>query len=140
MAKLVLDNSIVTINGVNLSTYARSGEWTLSRPEYDVSGMGAPFVEWILGKPDVRASIVFMQDYAAGTVDATLWGVAQTDTPFAISWRIDNSAISTSNPEYQMTVLLPEYQPIAGGQDSATEVTASFLNAATTGLVRDVTP
>lgn len=140
MAKTILDNSIVTINGVNLSTYAHTAEWGLTRPSFDVSGMGAPYVEYILGKPDAQASITLWQDYAVGTVDATLFPLASTDTPFAISWRIENAAISTSNPEYQMTVLLPEYQPIAGGVSAPVEVTASFLNASTTGLVRDVTP
>jgi hypothetical protein len=140
LAKQILDNSIVTINGVNLSTYAHNGEWTLTRPSFDVSGMGAPYVEYILGKPDAQAAITLWQDYAAGTVDATLFPLASTDTPFAISWRIENAAISTSNPEYQMTVLLPEYQPVAGGTDAPAEVTATFLNASTTGLVRDVTP
>lgn len=140
MAKLILDNAIVTVNGVNLSSYCHNVEITSTRASFDVSGMQAPYVEYILGKPDAQITLTFWQDYAAGTVDATLYPLSTTDTPFAISVRIENSAISTSNPEYQMTALLPEYQPVAAGVDAPAETTCTFLNASTTGLVRDVTP
>lgn len=140
MAKLILDNSIVTINGVNLSTYCHNAEISHTRPSFDVSGMQAPYVEYVLGKPDAQWTLTFWQDYAAATVDATLFPLANTDTPFAISLRIENTAISTSNPEYQMSALLPEYQPVAAGVDAPAEATVTFLNGATTGLVRDVIP
>lgn len=140
MAKTIYDNAVVTVNGVNLSTYCHNVEITSTRPSYDVSGMGAPYVEYILGKPDAQITLTFWQDHAAGTVDATLFPLSSTDTPFAISIRVENAAISTSNPEFQMTCLLPEYQPMAGGVDAPAETTVTFLNGATTGLVRDVTP
>jgi hypothetical protein len=140
MAKLIYDNCVVTVNGVNLSTFAHNVEITHTRPSYDVSGMGAPYVEYVLGKPDAQFNITFWQDHAAASVDATLYPLANTDTPFAVSIRVENAAISTSNPEYQMTCLLPEYQPMAGGVDAPAETTVTFLNGATTGLVRDVTP
>lgn len=140
MAKHILDNSIVTVNGVNLSTYCHNVEISHTRGSHDVSGMGAPYVEYILSKPDAQITLTFWQDYAAGTVDATLYPLANTDTPFAVSIRVDNAAISTSNPEYQMTCLLPEYQPIAAGVDSPNETSVTFLNGSTTGLVRDVVP
>jgi hypothetical protein len=135
-----LDNSIVTINGVNLSTYAHALEITHTRPSFDVSGMGAPYVEYVLGKPDAQWSITYWQDYAVGTVDGTHFPLANTDTPFAISLRIENAAISTSNPEYQMSAILPEYQPVSGGTDAPAETSVTYLNGSSTGLVRDVTP
>jgi hypothetical protein len=140
MAKLILDNSIWTVNGVNLSTYLHNAEITHTRSSHDVSGMGAPYVEYVLGKPDAQWTMAMWQDYAVGTVDPTLYPLANTDTPFAISLRIENAAISTSNPEYQMTALLPEYQPVGAGVDAPAETTVTFLNGSSTGLVRDVTP
>ena len=140
MAKQILDNSIVTVNGVTLSSFAHNVEITHTRPSFDVSGMGAPYVEYVLGKPDAQWTITFWQDYAAASVDATHFPLANTDTPFAVAVRIENAAISTSNPEYQNSVLLPEYQPVAGGVDAPAETTVTYLNGSTTGLVRDVTP
>ena len=140
MGKTVYDNSVVTVNGVNLSQFCHNVEIGSTRPSYDVSGMGAPYVEYILGKPDAKITLTFWQDHAAGSVDATLFPLSLTDTSFALSIRVENAAISTSNPEFQMTCLLPEYQPMAGGTDAPAETTVTFLNASTTGLVRDVTP
>lgn len=140
MAKLIYDNCVVTVNGVNLSTYAHNVEISHTRGTHDVSGMGAPYVEYVLSKPDAQFTITFWQDHAAGTVDATLFPLASTDTPFAVSIRVENAAISTSNPEFQMTCLLPEYQPMAGGVDAPAETTVTFLNGSSTGLVRDVVP
>lgn len=140
MAKTIPDNSVVTVNGVNLSMYVSNIEITHTRPTFDVSGMGAPFVETILGKPDAQITLTLWNDYAVGTVDGTLYPLASTDTPFAVSIRVENAAISTSNPEFQMTCLLPEYQPMAGGVAAPAETTVTLVNASTTGLVRDVTP
>lgn len=140
MAKLILDNAVFTVNGVNLSTYTHNAEITHTRGTHDVSGMGAPFIEWVLSKPDAQWNMTLWQDYAVSTVDSTLYPLASTDTPFAISLRIENAAISTSNPEYQMSALLPEYQPVAAGVDAPAEVSVTFINGSTTGLVRDVTP
>lgn len=140
MARYVVNNAIVTVNGVNLSSRCHAVEISHTRPSYDVTAMQAPYVEYVLGRPDAQVTLTFWQDHTLGSVDATLFPLANTDTPFAISIRVDNSAISTSNPEYQMTALLPEYQPVAGGTDGPSETTCTFLNASSTGLVRDVTP
>ena len=54
--------------------------------------------------------------------------------------KVAAGAISATNPEYQMTGRIFTYNPVSGsmGEMSSTEVT--FKNAATTGLVRDITP
>lgn len=140
MGKLLMDNAVWTVNGVNLSTYLHAQEISHTRSSHDVSGMGAPYVEYVLGKPDAQWTMTMWQDYAAGTVDPTLYPLANTDTAFAISLRIENAAISTSNPEYQMTALLPEYQPVGSAVDAPAETSVTFLNGSSTGLVRDVTP
>lgn len=140
MAKHVLRDAQVVINAVDLSDHVSSVTVESTRPEVDVTAMGADFQEVILGIPAASIAVSFFNDYAAGEVDATLWPLSQSDTPFTVAVRATAAAISATNPEYQMTALQPNYQPIAGDIGSANTTEVNFVNASQTGLVRDVTP
>lgn len=140
MAKFVFRTAVVTVNSVDLSDHVSEVTIETERDEHDVTGMGATNKEKLLGLGDATITLSFWQDFAAGEVDATLWPLSSTDTPFAVAVKPTNAAISATNPEFQMTCLLPNYSPLAGsvGEPSATECT--FINASSTGLVRDTTP
>ena len=140
MAKHVLKDAQVVINAVDLSDHVSSVTIESARPEVDVTSMGADFMETIAGIPDATITVSFFNDYAAGEVDATLWPLASSDTPFTVAIRPTTAAISATNPEYQMSSLLFNYSPIAGDIGSANTTEVTFRNAAQTGLVRDVTP
>ncbi len=140
MAKFVLKNPVITVNAVDLSDHFSEVTIETEREEVDVTAFGATHKEMLAGLGDATITGSVFQDFAAGEVDATLWPLSTTDTPFTVAVKPTNAAISATNPEYQMSALLYAYSPIAGsvGEASATEVT--FRNASSTGLVRDVTP
>lgn len=140
MAKFVLKTAVVTINAVDLSDHFSEITIETERDEVDVTAFGAANKELLAGLGDATITGTAFQDFAAGELDATLWPLSTSDTPFTVAVKPTNAAISATNPEYQMSALLFTYSPIAGavGQASTTEVT--FRNASQAGLVRDVTP
>jgi hypothetical protein len=140
MAKLIYKNSFFSINAVDISDHVREFSTSVARPEIDATCMGDSYVVTLFGIPDVTWTVTFAQDFAAGETDATLNGLGLTDTPFAVAWRPVNAAISATNPEYQMTALMAGYNPAQGGIGDLAVVEITLRNAASTGMVRDVTP
>lgn len=140
MAKFVLRDAFVTVNGVDLSDHVSGVTITTSRPEVDVTSMGDDFQAFIGGIPDATVEVAFFQDFASGKVDATHWPLANSDTPFPVVVRPVNTAGSATNPTFVMSaLLLGDYNPIAGDVGSAATTTVTYRNAGTLGIVRHTT-
>jgi hypothetical protein len=140
MAKFVLKTPVVTINAVDLSDHISEVTIETTRDEVDVTAFGAANKETLAGLGDATITMQAFQDFAAGEIDATLWPLSTSDTPFTVAVKPTNAAISATNPEYQMSALLFSYSPIAGGVGEASTTEITFRNASQVGLVRDVTP
>lgn len=140
MAKFVLKTPVVTINAVDLSDHVRSATIETQRDEVDVTAFGAANKEILAGLGDATITLEVYQDFAAGEVDATIWPLSTSDTPFTVAIKPTNGAISATNPEYQLSCLNFSYSPIAGAVGEASMTELVFRNASQTGLVRDVTP
>ena len=84
MAKQILRDAYLSVNGVDLSdhvdTVALSEKW----PSVDVTGMGSLFMERLLGIGDASAAVTFFNDYSSGEVHDTLHPLARSNTPFPI--------------------------------------------------------
>lgn len=141
MAKFIIKNPVLSVNGVDLSDHASAATVHTERDVVDVTSFGAVNKEKLLGLGDATISIDFFQDFAAAEVDATLWPLSQTDTPFVVAIKPTTAAISATNPEYRLDgALLSNYDPIAGNVGEASTTSVEFINASQTGLVRDITP
>lgn len=140
MPKYVLKDGVARINSVDLSDHVRSFTTSKETPEVDVTSMGDDYQTFVRGIPDASMEVEFFQDHDAGEVDATLWPLSDTDTPFPVAIRPTSGAISASNPEFQMMALLYNYEPISGDVGSAVTTTVRFRNAGATGITRDTTP
>lgn len=140
MAKHVLRDARVEMNGVLLSDHVSSVTINTTSDEVEVTGMGAQQKEFTKGLGDGTMEFELFQDYAAGSVDATLWPLAIADTSFDVKVRVTSGAISATNPEYVMTGKLYEYSPISGSVADANTTTVTIRNASSAGITRDVTP
>lgn len=138
MAKTILTDAHITVGGVDLSDHASSVEITTEYEDQDVTGFGSALREHKLGLGDGSITINFFQDFAASSVDATLYPLAGSNTATAIVVKPTSGAVSATNPSYTMQGILANYSPLSGsvGEPSATEVT--FLNGDTSGIVRAV--
>jgi hypothetical protein len=141
MAKHVLTNAEVLVNAVDLSDHVSAVTIETTRPEVDVTAMGATYQEFIPGLGDATITISFFQDFASGEVHQTLQPLSTTSTPFNLWIKPDKAAaISATNPQIQTSVLLYTYNPLAATVGEANTFDATFRNASQTGIVYDTTP
>ena len=136
MAKLTLKNPVIMVNLVDLSDHFSEVSIETSRDEVDVTAFGAVNKEMVAGLGDATITGTVFQDYAATKVDATLWPLSTSDTPFTVTVKPTSAVTSATNPVYSMSCLLFTYNPVSGsvGEAATTEVT--FRNASQAGLTR----
>lgn len=141
MATHYVNPGSVLVNGVNLTDHCYSCVIETNADELDATTFQSPYKITKPGVPDASITLGMYQDFAAGSVDATVAPLVGSSTPVAVSVKVAAGAIAATNPEYQLAAALCfTYNAVNGsmGEMSSTEVT--FKNAGTTGLVRDVTP
>jgi len=135
MAKHVLKNADVVIDSVNLSDHISSVTLETSRPEVDVTAMGNSHQQFAAGLGDATITLEVFQDYAAASVDTTLWPKSNSDTAFNVVVKPTSNVVSATNPSFTMSSLLYEYSPLAGSVGDANTTTVTFRNAGT-GITR----
>lgn len=125
MAKLVLRDCFIEVNGVNFSSHVASVTINLSKDEIDTTNFGGDGRERAHGLKDDSFELTFQQDYAAASVDDTLYPLWDQEEEFVVKVRPRSTATSVNNPEYSATCILLEYTPLAGdvGDLSTTDVT-----------------
>lgn len=139
MAKLAGDNISVTINAVDLSDHVRSVNIASEHDLVDTTGMGASNKSYVASIGDGSIEVEFLNDYAASSVDATLWPLHANKTVFSMTVKPVSAATSTTNPAYSMTAILPSYNPISGGIGDALTTTVTFQNNHQSGITRATT-
>jgi hypothetical protein len=128
---MVLTTAFVSINSVNLSAYVKSVSVSYKSEMQDDTAMGDTARSRIGSLKDYSLSIEFFQDYAAGAVDATLFGIVGSVVPIEI--RGSSAAASATNPKYTGSAILETYQPVGGsvGDNLMAPVTMSGVGALT---------
>jgi hypothetical protein len=136
MAIHVLRNATIVVNSVDLSDHCSSVTIETSFDEAEAPTFGATYRTRLQGLGDANITAHFHQDYAAGSVDTTLWPLSQSGATFPVVVKPTSSAVSATNPSYTMTAVLTSYNPIDGevGDVSGTDVT--FTNASQSGIAR----
>lgn len=139
MAEFVALNTRVEVGGVVLSDHCRQLAFGVKRDMPEATSFSNYYKRFLPGLKDLDTSMKFNADYAAGSVDATLWTPWDNGTSLAINVRPDAGAISATNPEYQSTQYVETFGVlnVAPGDIASNDVT--FRNASGT-VVRDVTP
>lgn len=136
MSKTVLVDAKVTVNSVDLSDHVSSVTVTETKPAVDVTSMGAQAKEILAGIADATIAVKFFQDFAAGSVDATLEPLYSSNSLFPVLVTPTSAAVSASNPSYSGTFVLLEYVPLAGAVGAASEMDVTFQNASQAGIIR----
>lgn len=142
MAKFIIQTTTLTVNGVDLSDHAQSVSVEGTADEVDVSAMGGNgYREWLIGLKDATITVNWFQDFAAAEVDATLFPLWGSNTPFVVETKPTSGAISATNPAYRLTAaVMPNYAPISGAVGEASQTETAFRNAPGGTLERDTTP
>ena len=114
MAAFAATDYSIVYNGVDLSSYDKSLTLNIDHEDLDTTGMGTTnnsFHTRISGLKDWSGSLEFVQDFAAGAVDATLSSAAFAQTSgYTLTVKPTSSAVGAGNPRYFGSVLV-KYNP-----------------------------
>jgi hypothetical protein len=116
MPKLVLNNALVTFASTDLSSSISSVTLSTAYDIIDVTSFGDLAKRRIAGLADNSVSFEFLQDYASGSVEATIFPLL--GTAVACEVRPVNTSVSATNPKYNFSVLVAEWTPLNGSVGS----------------------
>lgn len=113
MPKVVATSTVVKIGGVDLSQYVASVNLTTNVNEVTTTNFGSSGnTERVGGLKDSSLQISFMQDFAAGAVEATIYPLIGSTAAFVVN--PSATAASSTAPNYTGTVLVTSWSPVAG--------------------------
>jgi hypothetical protein len=134
MAKMVLTGAYLSLSATTLHNLGvlKKAELVVEVEDKDVTNYNsAGWKEYLGGLKSGTLACEFFQDYAAGAVDATLFGIVGSVVPIEI--RGSSAAASATNPKYTGSAILETYQPVGGsvGDNLMAPVTMSGVGALT---------
>jgi len=132
MARLVLTNALVTVNGVDLSDMVASITLNSTVDSIETTAFSTTGTRTrVAGLTDNSIALEFHQDYATSEVEQTIYPLIGTTTTVTV--KPVNTATSTTNPLYSMTCLVAEWTPLnaAVGELASASVTWPVSGAIT---------
>ena len=137
---VVLSNGVqVTLNSVDLSDHVTSATINRVFEELEISAMGDTARKYTKGLETSTITLDFLNDNAAsgaGSVRAALQAAWGTTVP--ITLKQTNALVSTTNPEYQSTILVNNTTDINGAVGDISSQSITFT--CNSPIVVDVTP
>ena len=135
MARIVLTDAYVTINAVNLSDHITSITLTTSDDIVETTSFGSTAKTRVAGLVDNSVAIEFQQDYAASSVEASVYPLLGTTTSVVV--KPNGSTTSSTNPSYSFTALVSEWTALNGavGELATVSVTWPISGAITKAVV-----
>jgi hypothetical protein len=113
MAIFVATDFNVSINGSTaLASYLTQVELKASATDITTTAFGSSWVTRVAGLKEGSLTLTFNQDYAASTVDATLWPLLGSQATVVI--KPTSSAVGTANPAYTAICVVNDLTPVSG--------------------------
>lgn len=129
MARLVLTDASVVINGINLSQYITSVGLTTTDDVVDTSAFGGGGARTrVAGLQDNSLTLEFNQDFAAGGPEISInaLGSSLVGTTTTVVIKPTSSAVSVNNPSYTLTALVTEWQVLSGAVGELATVSTTW--------------
>lgn len=139
MATLVYTDAKLLVNTVNLSAWCRSLTLNYEAEMLDDTAMGTSGTR--SNRPGLKNwsfEAEFLQDFAAGAVDATLFTLVGAN-PFPVEAQPTSAAASATNPRYTGNAVLETYPPLSGEVGALGTVAATMRSGGGSPLVRNIT-
>jgi len=132
MATFVLTDATLTVGGTDLSDHIRCISLDYGAELQDDTVMGDTTRSVAGGLMTWAFTVEWLQDYAVGEVDATLFSLVGTSV--ALVGKPTSASVSTTNPSYSGSGILGSYNPMGGGVGD--QATASTVFTAAGPLTR----
>jgi len=107
---IVITNANVSIGGVDLSSHITKVTLSTTRAEVETTTFGNTAVRRVAGLADSSVAIDFNQDFAAASVEATLYPLIGSTA--AVIVKPNGTATGTANPSYTFSALVTEWMPL----------------------------
>jgi hypothetical protein len=135
MAKFAATDYKITVNGTNFSTNLNSVELSIESDDLETSAFGTEFRTRIGGLKTGSVTLSFMQDFAAASVDATLFPLLNTLATVVIT--PTSGTVTSTNPAYSALCLVNSYSPYSSsiGDIATLSVTWPTSGTITRGTV-----
>ena len=124
MAKFAATDYCVSINGTDFSTNLNSVELAIEADDLETTAFGQGFRTRIGGLKQASLTLNFMQDFAAGSVDAILSPLLATLATVVI--KPTSGTVTATNPSYSMLALVTQYSPFASSVGDIASLSVTF--------------
>ena len=124
MPKFAATDYDVKINGSDFSTTLNSIELSQEADDLETTAFGETFRTRIGGLKQASLTLNFMQDFAAGSVDAVLSPLLATLATVVI--KPTSGTVTATNPSYRMTALVTQYSPFASSVGDIASLSVTF--------------
>ncbi len=126
MARIVLTDAKIVIGGVNLSDHITSVSLSTSEDVLDTTGFGVGAARTrVAGLADNSVTLEFNQDFAASSVEATIYPLLGTLTTVVVTPTSATGGTAT-NPSYTFSALVSEWQPLSGAVGELATVSTTW--------------
>jgi len=113
MAKLVLTNAVVKINGTDYSSNVNQVEIAVTADEVDTTAFSSTGWRTVTGGlKSGSVTLSFHNDYAAAGLDGALWPLFNTLATVVVL--PNGTTVGTANPSYTFTALVNNLTPVSG--------------------------
>lgn len=137
MAKHVLKDAVVTVDGSDISDHVSSVTLEDTADEVEFTAFSPNgYREFGPGLKDATVTATVFNDYDAGEIDSIIEPLYRNGGTFTVTVKPSSAATSATNPQYSMVSRVYGYSPIAGGVGDANTTDLTFRNASTAGLTR----
>jgi hypothetical protein len=121
----------ISIAGVDLTSFCNSATVNFDAAELPTTAFGQDWTSVIGGLKSGSVSFDLNQNFASGSVDATLF--AALGTVVAVVVKPTSGSISATNPSYSFSCLASSYSPISAGVGdlATTSISWNITGAAT---------
>jgi hypothetical protein len=124
MAKFAATDYFVSINGTDFSTNLNSVELAIEADDLETTAFGQGYRTRIGGLKQASLTLNFMQDFAAGSVDAILSPLLATLATVVI--KPTSGTVTATNPSYSMLALVTQYSPFASSVGDIASLSVTF--------------
>jgi hypothetical protein len=107
---IVITNANVSIGGVDLSSHITKVTLSTTRAEIETTTFGNTAVRRVAGLADNSVAIDFNQDFAASSVETTLYPLIGSTATVVV--KPNGTATGTANPSYTFSALVTEWMPL----------------------------
>ena len=129
MAIFVATDYKITLNGTNLSSYLTHAELKISANDVTTTSFGSNYVTRVAGLKEGSVSLTFNQDFAAASIDATIYPLIGSLGTVVIT--PTSSAVGTANPAYTAVVSIIDYSPFASNIGDLATVSLTWPTSGT---------